>query len=192
MTVAMALAIAYLLGSIPTSYIVVYLLTGRDVRGIGNGNPGTMNVWDNVGLAPALIVAVGDIGKGMAAVSIAYLLGLGNIPALFAGLMAVVGHDYSVFLRFHGGNGTAAAIGALMALVPIATLQACALAFVLYMVTRSKRLSGLVGLLAVPVLSYVASYSDVKIVGVVLLLTVTAVKIVRFEGFTPERSRPPR
>ena len=55
-----------------------------------------------------------------------------------------------------------------------------------------SRLSGLVGLLAVPVLSYVASYSDVKIVGVVLLLTVTAVKIVRFEGFTPERSRPPR
>ena len=58
MTLAVVLVVAYLLGSIPTSYIVVYLLTGRDVRGIGNGNPGTMNVWDNVGLAPALIVAV--------------------------------------------------------------------------------------------------------------------------------------
>lgn len=192
MTVAMALAIAYLLGSIPTSYIVVYLLTGRDIRTIGNGNPGTMNVWDNVGLAPALLVAVGDIGKGMAAVSIAYLLGLGHLAAMFSGLLAVVGHDYSVFLRFHGGNGTAASIGALFALVPAASLPAAALTFVLYMVTRSKRLSGLIGLLAIPVLAYVVSYPDIKLVGVVLLLSVTALKIIRFEGFTPERSRPPR
>ena len=107
MIVAMAFAIAYLLGSIPTSYIVVYLLTGRDIRSIGNGNPGTMNVWDNVGLAPALLVAIGDIGKGMAAVSAAYLLGLGDTEAVLAALLAVAGHDYSIFLRFDGGNGTA-------------------------------------------------------------------------------------
>src|SRR3546814_4418779 len=55
-TVAMALAVAYLLGSIPTSYIVVHLITGRDIRTLGSGNPGMMNVWDNVGLAPAVVV----------------------------------------------------------------------------------------------------------------------------------------
>jgi len=188
----MTFAIAYLLGSVPTSYIVVYLLTGRDVRTIGNGNPGTMNVWDNVGLTPALIVAIGDIGKGMAAVSVAYLLGLGDTQAVLAALLAVAGHDYSVFLRFHGGNGTAAAIGGLFALVPSATLPAAGIAVALYTVTHSKRFSGAVALLCVPVFAYFVAYSDIRIVGVLLLLTVTALKIIRFEGFTPERTRPPR
>lgn len=192
MTVAMAFAIAYLLGSIPTSYIAVYLLTGRDVRSIGNGNPGAMNVWDNVGLAPALLVAIGDIGKGMAAVSVAYLLGLGDTQAVLAALLAVAGHDYSVFLRFHGGNGTAAAIGGLFALVPAATLPAAGIAIALYLILGSKRFSGAVALLCVPVFAYFVDYPDSKIVGVLLLLTVTAIKIIRFEGFTPERSRPPR
>ncbi len=192
MTIAMAFAIAYLLGSIPTSYIVVYLLTGRDVRSIGNGNPGTMNVWENVGALPAMLVAVGDIGKGMAAVSAAYLLGLGDTQAVLAALLAVAGHDFSIFLWFRGGNGTAAAIGGLFALVPAATLPAAALAFGLYKVSGSKRFSGAVALLMVPITAYVVSYSGVKIIGVLLLLTVTALKIIRFEGFTPERSRPPR
>ena len=192
MIVAMAFAIAYLLGSIPTSYIVVYLITGRDIRSIGNGNPGTMNVWDNVGLAPALLVAVGDIGKGMAAVSTAYLLGLSDTHAVLAALLAVAGHDYSIFLWFHGGNGTAAAIGGLFALVPTATVPAAGLAVALYFVTSSKRFSGAIALLTVPVLAYFVAYPDIKIVGVLLLLTVTALKIIRFEGFTPERTRPPR
>ena len=192
MTVVMAFAIAYLLGSIPTSYIVVYLFTGRDVRSIGNGNPGAMNVWDNVGLAPALLVAIGDIGKGMAAVSAAYLLGLGDTQAVLAALIAVAGHDYSIFLWFHGGNGTAAAIGGLFALVPSASALACALAVALFLVTRSKRFSGAIALACVPVFAFVAGYADMKLIGVLLLLTMTAVKIVRFEGFTPERSRPPR
>lgn len=192
MIVAMAFAIAYLLGSIPTSYIVVYLLTGRDIRSIGNGNPGTMNVWDNVGLAPALLVAIGDIGKGMAAVSAAYLLGLGDTEAVLAALLAVAGHDYSIFLRFDGGNGTAAAIGGLFALVPTATIPAAVIAVALYLTIGSKRFAGAVALLCVPVFAYFVAYPDAKLVGVLLLLTVTSLKIIRFEGFTPERSRPPR
>ncbi len=192
MTVMMAFATAYLLGAIPTSYIVVYLFTGRDVRAIGNGNPGAMNVWDNVGLAPAALVAIGDIGKGMAAVSVAYLLGLGDTQAVLAALLAIAGHDYSIFLWFHGGNGTAAAIGGLFALVPEATVPAAAIAVALYLITGSKRLSGALALICVPVFAYAVSYPDVKLIGVLLVLTVTAVKIVRFEGFTPERSRPPR
>jgi len=191
-TVVMAFATAYLLGSIPTSYIVVYLFTGRDVRSIGNGNPGAMNVWDNVGLAPAALVAIGDIGKGMAAVSVAYLLGLHDTQAVLAALLAIAGHDYSIFLWFQGGNGTAAAIGGLFALVPTATGPAAAIAVALYMLTGSKRLSGVIALLCVPLFAYLAAYPDVKIIGVLLVLTVTAVKIIRFEGFTPERSRPPR
>lgn len=189
---AMVLATAFVLGSVPTSYIVVHLLTGRDIRTMGNGNPGTMNVWEHVGLWPALFVAFGDIGKGMAAVGIAYLAGLHDGEAVLAALVVVAGHDFSIFLRFRGGNGTAAAVGGLFALVPAATLPAAGLAFILFLVTGSKRWSGAVGLLLVPAFAYFVDYPDVKIVGVLLLLTVTALKIIRFEGFSPERSRPPR
>ncbi len=192
MTLPIALAVAYLLGAIPTSYIVVYLATGRDIRSIGNGNPGTMNVWDNVGAVPAVVVGLGDVGKGMAAVGVAYWLGFGDFVAISCGLLAVLGHDYSIFLRFHGGNGTAAAVGALLALVPEATMPAAAVAIALTVVTRSKRAGGLVGLLLVPALAAWQDYPNILVLGVVALLTVVALKIIRFEGFTPARSRPPR
>lgn len=192
MTLPIALAVAYLLGAIPTSYIVVHLVTGRDIRTIGNGNPGTMNVWDNVGWLPAVIVGLGDVGKGMAAVGVAYWLGFSDVVAIACGLIAVLGHDYSVFLRFDGGNGTAAAVGALFALVPTAVLPAAGVAIAITLVTHSKRLGGIAGLLLVPALAAWQSHSDVIVVGIVLLLTVVAVKIIRFEGFSPARTRPPR
>lgn len=192
MTLAIALAVAYLLGAIPTSYIVVYLRTGRDIRSMGSGNPGMMNVWDSVGLAPAMLVGLGDVGKGMAAVTFAYWLGFGDTMAVLCALVAVAGHDYSIFLRLHGGNGTAAATGGLISLVPAAALPAAGVAFAILIVTRSKRRGGVVGLLLVPVLAAAQQYPDVKLVGVVLLLTLVAVKIVRFEGFSASRTRPPR
>ncbi|HET6690337.1 MAG TPA: glycerol-3-phosphate acyltransferase [Miltoncostaeaceae bacterium] len=189
MTLAVVIVTAYLLGSVPMSYIVVYRMTGRDIRTLGDGNPGTMNVWHSVGLRAALIVAAGDVGKGMAAVGIAHIAGLGDGSAIIAGLMAVAGHDFSIFLRLHGGNGTAAAIGALFALVPQAAIPAAAVAVGLYLAVGSKRFAGLIGLLLVPLLTYRLEYPDVLLVGVLLLLTVTALKIVAFEGFTPARSR---
>lgn len=192
MTLAIALAVAYLLGSIPTSYIVVHLATGRDVRAIGNGNPGMMNVWDNVGMKPGLIVGLGDIGKGMAAVGVAYWLGFGDAVAVACGLMAVAGHDFSIFMRLQGGNGTAAAVGSLFALVPEAAIPATLIAAVSYVLLHSKRLAGIVGLLSVPVLAYAQAYPDIKVLGAVLLLTVVALKIIRFEGFSASRTRPPR
>lgn len=189
-TVTMILATAYLLGSIPASYAVAFIWTGgRDIHHIGDGNPGVMNVWDNIGLAPALIAAAGDVGKGTAAVGLAYWVSDSHMLAVFAALAAVIGHDYSVFLRFRGGNGTATTVGAWIALAPLAVLPAVLVAFVLYMVTRRKRLAGFVGLTAVPPLAVALEYPPELSLGIVLLLAILAAKIVSFEGFTPARSR---
>lgn len=192
MTLPIAFAVAYLLGAIPTSYIVVFLTTGRDIRSVGNGNPGTMNVWDNVGPRSAVLVGLGDVGKGMAAVGVAYWLGFGDSIAIACAVIAVLGHDYSIFLRFHGGNGTAAMVGAFFALVPQATLVASGVAVATTFALHSKRRGGIVGLLMVPALAVWFGYPDTRVAGVVLLLTVVALKIIRFEGFSPARSRPPR
>lgn len=192
MTLAIVLVIAYLLGSIPTSYIVVHYVTGRDIRTLGNGNPGMMNVLDNVGVRAALAVAGGDIGKGMAAVTVAYTFGLDDVGAIGAALVAVAGHDFSIFMRLHGGNGTATAVGGLLALVPLAAFPATGVALLIAYLGVSRRISGIVGLLLVPTLTYWLGLPLTLLAGVMILLTVTALKVIRFEGFSAARIRPPR
>jgi len=188
-TLAIVLVVAYLLGALPTSYIVVHRLTGRDIRDLGNGNPGMMNVWDSVGVSAALVVGFGDVGKGMAAVSLALLADVHEAAPMLAGLVAILGHDYSIFLRLDGGNGMATAVGAITALVPLAVAPALIVAIVVSLVAGSRRLGGIVGLLLVPGLAYVGHEPSSAIAGVVLLMTLTALKIISFEGFTPARSR---
>lgn len=189
MTLAAVLIVAYVLGSIPTSYIVVYRLTGRDVRSIGTGNPGTMNVYDTLGWQAASVVAIGDIAKGMAAVGLAYYAGLGDIGAVLAALCAVIGHDWSIFLRLDGGNGTAAAIGGMLALLPIETLTATAVCIGISMLFGSRRLGGIVGVALIPSLAIALGAPDIKWIGAVVLMAFTVLKIIRDEGFTPARGR---
>jgi len=186
-TLALVLIVAYLLGSIPTSYIVAYRLTGRDIRTMGSGNPGTMNVVDTVGLRAGVVVGLGDICKGMAAVGIAYLAGLSDRDAVLAGMVAVAGHDWSIFLRLDGGNGMAAAVGAMIALLPVAALFAVPTAIALYALGMSRRLAGIVGLLLLLALAYVFEAPEARLIGATVLLTFTVIKIFRFEGFSPAR-----
>ena len=188
MTLAVVLVVAYLLGSLPTSYIVVYRLTGRDIRTIGTGNPGTMNVLDHVGTRAAMLVGLGDIVKGAGAVGVAYWAGLDHLGAISAALAAVAGHDWSIVLRLHGGNGTAAAVGAIAALLPLATLVAAAISIIVYLVLQSRRMAGVAGLVAAPAIAYLLGAHETLIYGAVLLIGFTVLKIIRFEGFSPARS----
>lgn len=189
MTLAVVLVLAYVVGSFPTSYIVVHRITGRDIREMGDGNPGMMNVWDSVGFRAALIVGLGDIGKGMTAVGMAHLMGVDLAGAVLAALVAVLGHDYSIFLRLHGGNGMATSVGGIVALAPIAAVPAALTAIALWLLLGSRRAGGMVGLMIVPALALVLNVSETAIAGVILLETVAALKIIRFEGFSPARSR---
>lgn len=190
MTLAAVLVVAYVLGSIPTSYIVVYRMTGRDVRSIGTGNPGTMNVFDTLGWRAASLVAIGDISKGFAAVGLAYFAGLGDIGAVLAALFAVIGHDWSIFLRLDGGNGTAAAIGGMLALLPVETLLATGVCVGISIVVGSRRIGGIIGVALLPSLGFILGAPDMKVMGAVVLMAFTVLKIIRDEGFT--RARPPQ
>ncbi len=182
-TLFLVLLGAYLLGSIPSSYVIVRLVAGEDIRRIGSGNPGTMNVRDHVGWKPAIVVGALDVGKGAAAVGLAYWAGLGDIEAILAGMMAVAGHDWSIFLRLHGGNGTGATVGALLALLPAPGLIAAVLAFVLWRLGATRRLAGLTGLLSVLPIAYVLDAPQVPMVGVAVLVALLFVKLWRVEGF---------
>lgn len=191
MTIALLVLTAYLLGSIPTSYLVVHFFHGKDIRRLGTTNPGMMNVWDNLGFASALIVAIGDIGKGTIAVGLAYWLNADIMVVGAVALTVVLGHDFSVFLKFHGGNGMAPAVGAVIALLPISTLYVLATVVALYLVTRRKRASGIIGIALIPSVGYLFGYDESRILIAVMVFTLAVLKVVRFEGFSADRTRQP-
>ncbi len=112
------MVLGYLLGSIPVGYIVGRLY-GVDVRQHGSGRTGGTNVWRATGLTAALITVLGDIVKGVLAVWLARAIFGLDLSAALAGAMAVIGHNWSVFLNFRGGAGGITSAAGLVALDPI-------------------------------------------------------------------------
>jgi len=160
-----AVVLGYLLGSIPTAYIVTRLAKGRDVRQMGGGNVGGLNVYREVGFLPAAVVAIVDMGKGAAAVAIAYwLLDLEVAFVLAAALAAVVGHNWMLFLKFSGGKGMGPAIGGLFVLLPLYGYPLglaffFAVVFILFIITRNVALSLGAGLLSLPFITWLGMQS---------------------------------
>lgn len=112
--------VAYLLGSIPTAYIVTRMSKGVDIRNIDVGNVGASAAFRQVGLLAGAIVAIVDIGKGAAAVAIAhYGFQISEPWVLAAGFAAFLGHCFPVYIGFRGGQGTATLIGVFLILTPL-------------------------------------------------------------------------
>ncbi len=108
--------IGYLLGSIPTAYIVGRLRNGVDIRDIGSRNMGAANVMREIGIGEGILVAVIDIAKGAGAILVAQALDISDLWVFGAGFAAVVGHSFPVFAGFRGGRGTATIIGVFLVL----------------------------------------------------------------------------
>ena len=107
---------AYLVGSIPVAWIVTKLVTGNDLREVGSGNVGVMNVGLSVSRWAGLIVFLSEVAKGMLAVVLTQTLELGEPAVYIAVLGVVIGTRWPVWLGFHGGRGNSAGIGALLLL----------------------------------------------------------------------------
>ena len=119
----LALAIAYLLGSIPFGYLLVKWRTGADVRASGSGNIGATNVLRTTGRAAGVATLLLDIAKGYTAVWIADTLTDHSEFWMSAAALAVMaGHAYSIFLRFQGGKAVASFVGAFLRLTPLPLL----------------------------------------------------------------------
>lgn len=133
--ILLAVIIFYLIGAIPFSYLIVRLVKGVDIRSRGSGNVGATNVGRILGWRYYVLALALDLGKGAV---VTFLALHWNLPILLAGL-AVVGHDWSIFLRFSGGKGVATSLG-ILALISWPTLL---LTFVLWglVVWRTKFVS---------------------------------------------------
>jgi glycerol-3-phosphate acyltransferase PlsY len=116
---------SYLLGAIPTSYLVVRLAKGQDLRTLGSGNLGATNLYRVLGWRYAIPVAAFDLLKGMIPVVVlAPRAGGGEWTPLLLGIAALLGHVFSVFVKFRGGKGVATGAGIVLGLAPAAFLVA--------------------------------------------------------------------
>ncbi len=142
---------SYLLGSIPTGYIIGSL-AGVDIRKVGSGNVGATNVARVVGKKRGLLTLIADVTKGFLPVFVAGRLGLSHTAVALVAIAAFLGHLYPVFLKFQGGKGVATALGVLLALAPMATVVLIALFGVVAGSSRLVSLSSIVAALAAPIM----------------------------------------
>ena len=120
--------LAYVLGSVPWGFLVVRLFHGVDVRAHGSGRTGTSNVLRTGGLKSAALVLLLDLSKGALAVLLAKVVSGDAAANVTAGLLVLVGHNWSLFLGLKGGRGIMPAAGAVLVISPIA-LALCVLAW---------------------------------------------------------------
>jgi glycerol-3-phosphate acyltransferase PlsY len=123
-----AVTCGYLAGSVPFAFVLAHRY-GLDLRVIGSGNLGATNVLRTRGVPAAVIALALDAGKGALAVLIAQRLADGPATSIAAGLAAIIGHVYPVWLRFRGGKGVATAAGVFVVLAPM-TVMISAVVFV--------------------------------------------------------------
>lgn len=146
---------AYIFGALPVGYLIVKWVKGIDLTRVGSGHTGGTNALRIAGALPGALTVIFDFGKGLAAVLVAREIAAG-LPGeawilSLAGLLVVVGHNYSVFLKFAGGVGTMTSLGAGVALMFSGTLAAWGLGFALILLTRYASLGSLAIAAALPV-----------------------------------------
>jgi acyl phosphate:glycerol-3-phosphate acyltransferase len=146
---------AYLLGSIPFGLLLAQLFAQADVRRTGSGNIGAANVARVAGPLPGIFTLLLDTGKGALAVWLAaHFTGHRASTMILAGVVALLGHCYPIWLRFRGGKGVATALGVFLALSPLAALSALATFILVVAVWHYVSLGSVAAAAAMPLLMY--------------------------------------
>ena len=160
---------AYLIGSFPTAYLAGRLHKTADIREQGDRNAGAANVYRNVGSVAGVIVGIVDMGKGALAVLLARVVMDGAAVQMAAGIAAVAGHNWPFFLQFKGGRGAAAALGVLMAFVPVAAIPMSLGGLILLIFARNAMVALSFAFIPIPLLAWFTSAS-LAAIGYTILL----------------------
>jgi glycerol-3-phosphate acyltransferase PlsY len=177
-----SIAVGYLLGSIPFGYLLVWVFRKQDVRAQGSGNIGATNVARSGGKGLGVATLLLDLGKGLAAVMFAKHVGGGVYDvAVAAGVAAVLGHCFPVWLGFKGGKGVATALGVFLALKWPSALAILGVFVVVFWLTRYVSLASIVGSAAFPLFGFyfVAARTPMVVFG---FLFVPLLVIVKHHG----------
>ncbi|CAI8399533.1 MAG: acyl-phosphate glycerol 3-phosphate acyltransferase [Rhizobiales bacterium TMED143] len=168
------LVLAYLLGSIPFGLVLSRMAGLGDIRDIGSGNIGATNVLRTGNKFIAALTLLTDAAKGFIAVAIALEL-LGMSTAYWAGLAALLGHVFPVWLGFKGGKGVAVFIGTSIALSPLPGLSFLTVWLLVALITRRSSLAALIAAISVPLYMFLlGEVYGAAVVGVQVVLVYLA------------------
>lgn len=166
-------ALAYVFGSLPTAYLLVRLMTGKDVRTTGSGNVGATNALRTAGWKVGVVVTIIDVMKGALPVWLMSRFNPESGWIAAAMLAAVLGHCYPVWLKFKGGKGVATCFGAFVVIAPLSALAALVLWVVVLVISRWVALASMVASAAFPLILKLIDRPDM-----VTLMSVSAAAVI--------------
>ncbi|MCB4757414.1 MAG: glycerol-3-phosphate 1-O-acyltransferase PlsY [Elusimicrobia bacterium] len=174
---AALIAFGYFLGAIPFGYLIAKKYYRIDIRKHGSGNTGATNVWRVLGKKPGLATLALDITKGFLPVLLARLLLPGEYgTALFCGAAAVIGHNWSVYLKGSGGKGVATSAGVFLALLPKHTLLAIAVFLIVFAASRRVSVGSIVAALALMGTTFILHTPDLYRILVIVIGGIILIK----------------
>lgn len=182
----LALVVSYFLGSIPTAYIAGRTLKGIDVTKVGSKTVGGANIWHTVSKKASVLVTLADIAKGILAVLLAKALSLGLPLQITCGLLTIIGHNWSPFLRFKGGRGMACAGGIALILGPWQLLAVSPL-IILGPILKNLSLAAIISAVSLPLFTWVMTQNStltLGLAGIPLLMIIKRIT-ANWEPFTP-------
>lgn len=154
-TVTLLVLFSYFLGSVPTGYLIAQKTMGIDIRQHGSGNPGAANVYRTVGKWAGICTFLVDALKGFIPVELALHYCPGNYwVAIACGVIAILGHMWTIYLKFRGGKGVATSAGVFAALLPIPTAIAFGVFVILVAVWGRISIGSIFACIALPIASF--------------------------------------
>ncbi|MGB1360743.1 MAG: glycerol-3-phosphate 1-O-acyltransferase PlsY [Alphaproteobacteria bacterium] len=167
------LLLGYLLGSIPFGLVLCYLAGYGDIRKIGSGNIGTTNVLRTGNKFLAIATLLLDSGKGAIAVCITALMTDNNVIAVYAGLFAVIGHNFPVWLKFKGGKGVATTLGTILFISPAIGGSMLGVWIVTALLFKMSSLAGILAVVSTPLFAYMFGFNALLLpFGIIASMTV--------------------
>ena len=183
---------AYVVGSVPTAYILVRWMKKEDIRDVGSRNVGALNAYNRTGAWAGLLVLLVDTAKGVLAVAALRLLSVDPWVLFITTPLVVAGHNWPVFLNFRGGKGAAAIFGISLVIVPWLTIITAGPSILVMLLLRNVVLGAAFGFILLNTLLWVTGQGAEQ-VGLCLLLTLlvtgTYVLNVRDHIFTSIKAR---
>jgi glycerol-3-phosphate acyltransferase PlsY len=161
---AMAILVAYGIGSMPFAWLLARRWGAHDLRLVGSGNVGAANVFRASGVTAGVLAAVLDVAKGAVSVIVADRMGGGAGTTAAAGMAAIVGHIYPVWLNFRGGKGVATACGVFAILTPAAMAPSLAVFVSAVWITKYVSLGSVLASLALPPIAYATGSPDSAVI----------------------------
>ena len=149
---------SYIIGSIPSGLILGRLFWHTDLRAHGSRNIGATNAWRTLGKGAGIAVFIADCIKGQAGILLGLSLPGTPIAAVIGGLFAIIGHSFSLFLRFHGGKGVATSLGVLTILMGNVTFLVFAIWLIIVYKTRYVSLGSVTAAVLTPILAAAFGY----------------------------------